>query len=533
MIPCIATQPLGGTWGVLGRGHIAPGLAPDSATATWNTWGPDGMSFTMARDGSKRWSDLEPLCQVRLISPAGGVCWAGRVQSVTPTDTGLTAVCQGLQYALDDDQWDKLWVRNRINGWVDARAGAGSGALPGNIVQDTDVQVLTGNQVRITLPNRALANTLAAVAILDLGPATTGTSVSVDWANLLNSSASVNFTVQGWDTAAGGGAINCAGSPTATSAMAATGTVTGDLASPKRYIAVMLQVNAGVTLANPLTITITACRVFGAASYRTASASNLTAPTVIKEVQAALGWLSTDQSRIGTPASPYTIPHLTTEGQYETHRATLQRVNAYHDNLIGVDELGRLFFQDRPTTPLIEVGSWSGNTFRDAGDTLDDLVNQVLVTGTNLAGETILTQVTSAATPLTRAGVTRKRALSVQSPVTSAVATQIGSKWITRRSQRPTRGSIVLQGPGAARWVNGLGSVTPCEAAARMSGQLVRIGGLTTPDTGGIGRESTVISTSWDATTDTATLQLDGTIDHLDALMSRYAALQSVRPTSQ
>ncbi len=521
----ISTRPHDGEWAPLGRGRNAPGNTPDGVSLSSTTAGPESLTFTIRRPGDVRWDDLQPLVDVRAEVPGAGIVWSGRVHEVVPADNGqLNVACRGWQYALDDDLWRRSWVRDRTAGFQDIRTVPAS--INYAVFDPTDDLIATvDGAIRLQLPARALLAGQTAAVILDLGDAV-GRSVAIDYVNLTGANASVNLIIQGYDdqaaTTGGDTAYN-----TATTGLAASPFAV-DMAADKRFILIGLQVATGVTPGAVVGIKITRVRVYAETAYRSGAASALLASTVVGEVRAALPWLSSDTSRIETTVT--TIPHLDTEGAYETHRQTLQRVNAYHDYLFGVDELRRLFFTQRPSTPIIAIGERSGDAaFQDAGDNIEDLFNQVIVNGRDATGAQVQTLVTATSGPLARASTDRTRVLEVGASITSTDATTIGTQWLTRRSTKPTRGSVQLRGMGAAWWAETGVPIQPA-ACLRLCGQLIRVGNRMNPDTGGVGREAVIQAVSYDPATDTATLSLDGSRDHLDSLLARVGMYQAARP---
>lgn len=522
----ISTRPHGGDWTVLGRGHNAPGCTPDGVTMSSTEAGPDQLGFTIRRPGDGPWDDLQPLCSVRAEIPGAGPVWSGRVTQVVPGDNGAVSVtCKGHMDATEDQMWRRTWVRDRINGFVPIQSSAAGSLNYAVFDPSDDFKAEVDNTIRLGLPARALLAGQTAAVVLDLGDAV-GKSIAVDYVNLTGANANINLIVQGYDdAAASSGGVTAYN--TATTGLAAS-PIVADLATAKRYILIGLQVATGTTPSAVVGIRITRVRIYSATAYRSGAASAVLASTVLGEVAAALTWLSSDTSRIQMTLT--TIPHLDTEGQYETHGQTMQRVNAYHDYLMGVDIEQRLFFRQRPSTPVIAIGQRSGDAaFQDAGDTIDELFNQVLVNGTDATGAQVQQLVTQTSGPLARGGVTRTRVLEVGASTTTVDAAVIGGAWLQRRATKPTRGSIQLRGPGAAWWAETGVPVQPAQCL-RLPGELVRIGDRANPDTGGVGREAVIKAVTYDPQTDTATLTLDSASDYLDALLARVGVSASVRP---
>lgn len=523
----VSIRPAGSTWQVVGR-DLAPGIVPQGLRCTADQWGPAECTFTLARDPRVPWGDLVPFTDVDVHADSAGLVWSGRIWSTTPAARGTIAVtCRGWQYLLDDDLLLRSYVRHGTTGFTDIRNSA-AGAL-NYAVFDPSPDILASNDgsIRLQLPARALLAGLTAAVMLDVGSAD-ARSVSIDYVNLTGANASITLNIQGYDDAqATVGGINLGGTPVATTGIGAS-PVSGDFASSKRYVLIGLQASVGVTPAAVVGIRITGVRIFGQTAYRSGSTSILKASDVVLDMRTALAtWLDSDTSAITTTAT--NIDALGTDRRYETPRQILQRANAYHDYLMGVDALRRLYFRPRPTEPLIQIGDASGATWADAGDSAEELYNRVIVSGLQPDGS-VQNQVLTATSPLLSLnGYTRTRELTTQVPLTSAAATVIGNAFLARRKDRPTRGQVVLAGPGSATKVVGGAVVVPAEVL-RYPGELVRIGNRWSPDDGGNSRDGVISQVAWDADTDTTAITVDSPRADMEVVLARYAALQAARP---
>ena len=97
---------------------------------------------------------------------------------------------------------------------------------------------------------------------------------------------------------------------------------------------------------------------------------------------------STRPPRPSRPRS-FSIPEFAPQGR-QTPRALIDAVNAYEANLAGVDARRRLFFRERPTAALLEVGEWSGSSFQDGStNSGEGLYSRVIVQGTGPDGAQI------------------------------------------------------------------------------------------------------------------------------------------------
>lgn len=517
----VATRPPGGEWTVLGRGHHNPGHTPQGESWGWNQWGPDTGSFTIR--GRPDRPDLALGAPVRVLAH-GGCVWGGRVRGVAPQAGGMLAVaCEGHQYALDDDPWRRTFMRDRITGFIDRRA------IPGLNLNTTLESALVSGAITLGWPSpaRAIGTNEELGVVLDLGQAD-AKGIAVDYVGLANTSANLSFYVNGWDNwqCTSGGVTAYSSATNAMTAPAAT--VTGTFSTPKRYVALSLYCPSGYTPSFPPTMQITGVRIASDAGYLSSGASVLVAGHVLDSVAADLSWINPDTSR--RTATATAIPHLTTEDAYESHRATLQRANAWHDWVLMVDQWARLVHQPRPQHATLQLGAWSGDgAFQDSGRDLNGAVNQVIVSGTDPAGATVHTTATNTSSPLTKAGITRTRVLDVNASLNSTDAAAIGAVWVARMSTNPTRGATSTTGSWVLRDPFTGATIPPAVAMTRI-GELIRISGDTNPDTGGVGRHGAMQAATWTPATNNLTLTLDAPNDHIDALLTRIQATRATLP---
>ena len=365
----IRIKPPGEQWMVLGA-DIAPGVPPERVTLTATQSGPDQASFMLRRDARLPWRDLLPYAEVDVEVEGCGLAWSGRVQSASPGPDGWTITCRGWQYHLDDDMDRRLLVHQRMSDWQDINGWPGTdrtiyGAYLGASV-GSGMSFQVGNGATVpptTTGGRAgffldggYTGAIARVVI----PAwtTTGNSSNID-TFLLEHDTDPSAVVAGNYTSITNWAV-------------ASGAFSRTLPTPRRYVSIMTQ-NSGGTAYTPgggIFWKTSGIQVFGAAAYESGGGSALRASDVVASVIGLCPLLSSDTTQIQTSGwidGTKGIPHLTTEGGYETPRQLITRANAYHDWLVGVDEYRRVVFKHRPSTPTGGVGSWSGAVFADAG----------------------------------------------------------------------------------------------------------------------------------------------------------------------
>lgn len=529
----IRVKPFGDDWQVIGV-DIAPGAVPEGLSVTVNQSGPDTASFTLRRDARLPWRDLLPFTPIDIEVDGCGRIWGGRINSATPGPDGWAVTARGWQYHLDDDLVKRLYVHQRMSDWQDINGWPGTdrtiyGAYLGASV-GSGMSFQVGNGATVpptTTGGRAgffldggYTGAIARVVI----PAwtTTGNSSNID-TFLLEHDTDPSAVIAGNYTSIANWAV-------------ASGAFSRTLPTPRRYVSIMTQ-NSGGTAYTPgggIFWKTSGIQVFGAAAYESGNGSVLRASDVIKSAAAACPLLSTDVSQVQTSglvdAGTKGIPHLTTEGGYETPRQVMTRANAYHQWLLGVDADARVFFKPRPLTPMGVTGDWSGDIYRDSGDTGDELYNRVVVNYTGMDG--LIAQVvrTSASPLLALGGATRTKILETQATLPLGAAQTMGDAWLSRRSVRPARGTITAQGDGAVRTMDGA-DVTPAEIL-RWPGQMIRLMNRWDPDTGGLGRDAEISAVTWDQATDTATITTDSPNDRLETLLSRLAAVQAARPAN-
>jgi hypothetical protein len=388
----VRVQALDGQWETLG-GDRYRAVVPEGVTFSFNASGPDMCSFTLRRDTGATHPDLTTWTPIE-VEVAGRVVWDGRLKE-TPTSDGddpaIAVQAEGWQYHLDDDVYSYSYAHTRLS-FVDTRSYV-SAALATNIqvynVTAGDGQLLVG----VTNQDTMVANT-AGSAVVDLGPGCSAVTVSIDVSSSFNTAGFglyvMGTDVPSWTDASrldfvSGLAMNDASFVSA----GTTQTITATIASPRRYITVLMYsgATAGV-MGGDYWFRVTGLRCFASASYQTAGVSTLKADTVIKHaVATAAPLLSTDTSQIA--AGTFAIPEFALDGQHSP-REVLSAVNAYENYELRVAVGRRLYFQPRQAAPAYEIGEWSGADFSDASmNSGDDIYNRAIVEGTGPDGSAL------------------------------------------------------------------------------------------------------------------------------------------------
>lgn len=523
--PVVTLRGVDGTRTVLGRDYAA-GIVAEGVTLVADEWGPQTCSFTLRRDPTVSWGDLTAANQVE-VEVDGVVVWGGRINQTPGSGRNTTAQiqvsAQGWQAHLDDDQLDEIWVMDRVERYADQRTFNPAATLT---TYRADAGVETGGgSVILQFPHNFVVVTNDAAAVtLDLGPTARYNRAVVAWERIGAADANKTVLSRGNSTIDASTAADGASSTLAS----ASGTLAFTCASPRRYHHILLvHTGAGGTITGPQGVRITAMRLFAETAYESGNNSVLNADNVVTDVLAS-GALPLLSSATGlVEATAFNIPEFAPDG-YRTPREILQAINAYHDYLVGVTADRRLYFKARPSTPLYEVGAWSGDSFSDvSAGNLDDLYNKVIVEYTAGDGSIGREVRTSSSSILTAQGFTRTARFQVNAMLTAAAAQQIGDVWLTRRDTSPLKGSITVA-YGDVRTVDTGATVHPSVLLTK-TGELLRLSDRADPGTGGWSRDGVIVGVTYNADTETATVTLDNDNRRFDALLARLGALQSTR----
>lgn len=382
---------LDGRWEVTGYDRY-PRVLPESIELTYNEWGPDTASFQLHRRPGDLHPDLRAFTEVE-VEIGGTLVWSGRVKE-TPTKGGADAVisvlCEGWQYHLDDDVYERLYVHTRLSDWQDQRTFTDC-----NLAWFRTAAQVNGeaNQIVFGWPNNTsiVGNTDHVGVTLDLGPGRTAAVVVVEWTPI--SSAAFTAYIVGhsgpytWSSGYEYTAIGLSG--------AGRHTASRTMATPRRYVSLAMARSDGAT--STVTAdhigTIHRVQVFGATGYVSNLESVLQASDVVKDARAqATRKLSLSDTHvptfpmtIGTVTYPaFYIPDFTPEG-LKTPRENIAAAGAYHDNLQQVNVNREVVFKPKPTAPAFATGP--GAVFEDASaNSGEDIYNQVIAEGTGPDG---------------------------------------------------------------------------------------------------------------------------------------------------
>jgi hypothetical protein len=369
---------LDGQWERCGSDRLA-GIYPEAFQATANKRGSDTCRFVLARNPGAIHPDLSAFTPCRVFI-AGVKVWSGRVKE-TPTQDGddaqITVECQGMQYHLDDDQYERPYVHTRLSDWRDTRSFLGANLLA-NVV--TPRAEASDGIIQIGWAKGDVVATTERVGVkLDLGPDASWKRIVVEWER--NGAATTDFQL--FARGSSGEEEDSTFLADAFGSMslngAASGTAAGTFGTASRYVTIFLYRNgAAATLAADFTVRIKSVKLFRDTAYESANASILKADTVLKDaLNTATVLLSTDQSQI--QAGTFDISDLVLDGA-KTPGEVADAVNAYEDYLWMIDADDRPVFKPKPTAPLFEIGAWSGADFKDASSNSgENVYNKVRV----------------------------------------------------------------------------------------------------------------------------------------------------------
>jgi alpha-tubulin suppressor-like RCC1 family protein len=393
----VRLQALGGTWETCGADRAVK-VMPETVTVSSNEWGPDKASFNLHRSPIAIWPDIGAYSPVE-IEVGGVIVWEGRTDD-TPLKAGTEQIinvqCQGWQYHLDDDVYQRTYVHAKLTDWKDTRSFPEADLT----VSKTSGSIQVG-QGAITLgyakgaqitPNQGVAVTL------DLGPASPGAVAVAADAKLVGVATNFSFYAMlhdGW-----GGGYTLAGREDAWAAQPlATGSYGGSLAKAHRYVTLLvLYTGAEATLAADMLLTLTGVRVFTDVSFSSSGVSILKASTIIPDaLERATMLLSADLSQIH-PTS-FAIPDFTM-GKLSTPREMIEAANAYHNWITKLERDKRVAFRERPADATLEIGAWSGASLEDASaNSGAEIYNRAVVEATGADGSPLVAERSAAQQP--------------------------------------------------------------------------------------------------------------------------------------
>ncbi len=379
----VRLQALDGVWETCGVDRLA-GIVPENISCTANEWGSEKASFDLRRDPGGIYPDLTAFTPVD-IEVGGTKVLAGRVSS-TPSRDGSDSVvnvqCEGWQYHLDDDVYERRYVIGSMGEFVDYRSkyyaalGAGAALAGAQVQADANALVMTipGG---VTFTNSAYAGVM-----IDLGPFTTAQRIVMTW-SAYGADANISIIARasaddGWSSSSDAISTTLVAGPT---------TSAGTFGTPGRYVTLFIFRN-GVTGA-PAAGTdwwakVTDVKIFASTAYESGNASILKASDVVSDALGRATLFLTDTT--GVTATSFSIPEYAPDAP-RTPREHINAVNAYHAWRAQVTVDRRLIFQAQPSAPLFEAGEWSGCEIADASmNDGDEIYSRCIVEATGPDG---------------------------------------------------------------------------------------------------------------------------------------------------
>lgn len=363
----ILAQALDGTWQTIGS-ESARGVFPADVVLESDQWGSLSASFNLRRDPRAFWPDIAAFTPIE-VEVAGRLVWSGRVKE-TPSQVAqrmMNVQCEGWQFHLDDDIYQRTYVHDRLTDWKDATS-----VLTQDLTVYTAAGSVTSGQSGVVLNwlNGAILPSNCRVGVtLDLGPGNTAAGTSVLLQGVTgpaNSGAYLFVRAHANPGEASSGGVY---SDAASIALSTLGTnpwaLRGPFSDPYRYVTIFLYAPAGVTLNGDVSVQVRHARIFTDDAYRASGGdmSVLRASTVVRDaLSRATVLLSDDLSGIADTSfdlSSYVPP-------WQSVRQAWSAVDAHHDWLkkVGVDR--KPVYQPKPSRPIFEVGAWSAISDDDA-----------------------------------------------------------------------------------------------------------------------------------------------------------------------
>lgn len=123
---------------------------------------------------------------------------------------------------------------------------------------------------------------------------------------------------------------------------------------------------------------------------------------------------------------------------------------------------------------------------------------------------------------VTRRRFMRTMILPVSSAMTSPGANKLGDTYLANHTTTPLKGSLKITGPNGVRRVLGGASVHPSQLGL-LTNQVIRLAHRIDFDTGGVGKDGTIVSVSYDHGSQSASVEVDNSSSNFEALLSRLA----------
>lgn len=384
----VRLQTLDSGWETVGADRLR-GVVAENFQGSSNAWGSDRCSFQLRRDPGAIQPDLSAFTPCRVF--VGGVrVWSGRVKE-TPAQDGaeptISVAGEGMQYHLDDDVYDRIYLHSRISEYTDVR----SFPLADLTRWTANGVVTTGGTATMGWSNgTVLPQSNCVGVVFDLGPTNTAVEFGIESEALNTPVGTYNFLVR---TASSIDQLLITGGQFSTGltrshpASPAAFSDSGSFATAYRYVCCFLiRTGAATTLTTDILWRVNAIRIVTDGTYLTAGVSSLTADKVVKDalLRSTIKF-SSDQSQI-SPGT-FIVPEFALSGA-QTAREVITGINAYENFETKIDVWDRACFRPRTVDPIYEIGTWSGAELSDAStNSGDEIYNRVLVQATGPDGQ--------------------------------------------------------------------------------------------------------------------------------------------------
>lgn len=489
---------------------------PQSPVLTANRWGPNEARLEVRRDPKVPWADLGAFTPIE-VDIGGVTVWAGRIMN-TPAQDGDRTIqisAQGWQYLLDDRTIKSLFVHTRLSDWKDWRthltADLSAYTAGWNVEAGSRGIIIRNASSDVGVPRAGV--------FLDLGQADVAKRVIIRWekntwtdgnAYFVEADDPADFNLGGSSGTIGGTSTTIVSLSSATTSAIFAATVSA------RYL--MVGCNATTPQNDDRFFRIADAQVYGDTGYESANNSIFKSEQGIRSaLTRGAPSLAGDLTLIGATTDP--IPSFPAI-ERRSPRELIEALNAPHNLLLRVGADKRVTYKARPTAPIAHVGAWSNYEFSDASlNNGAELYDEAVVTGTNADGtphETIVTGVV----PLLEDTDGRSKEVTVEAPLTTAIATRIGQTFIDSHATSSLEGTLALSGAAAIRGPAG----EPVHPSLLLlnAQELLRVDDRIDPDTGGVGRNGTIVGVTYQHADRSVEIECDNTRGDWDALLAKY-----------
>jgi hypothetical protein len=394
----ILVRALDGEWETLGSESTRfRGVVPENVQFSADQWGSSTCSFELRRDPGVLHPDLAAFTECE-IWVAGLKCWSGRVKE-TPTREGADPIIsvqgQGWQYHLDDDLYQRMYTRMRLDGFTDMRSSLTATLGEAGLAAAGQVSI-DGTAITLTYPSGALFYSGTTVGCyLDLGPepASWMQTISLEATTSNNTSGVSVFaraSSSGPDNSTwSGGSYEDAINASLTTIGAGPYAWLHNCATPRRWLQlfIFLPVGAGAATGADHWVRFHRVMLHSDPSWGFGGYSSLRASAVVNDaLSRTTVKLSSDRSLVEPVDDQFPIPEFEMSS-HQTPREVISAVNAFENYETKVDVERVPVFRPRVTAPLYEIGEWSGAEFEDASaNSGEEILNRVIVQGTGAGG---------------------------------------------------------------------------------------------------------------------------------------------------